>query len=55
VYTSGLSPGYAGLMPDLIGLWYEDAILKTESIYFFERQEREFIYHQKTGNYAVTN
>ena len=33
VYNTGLSPGYAGLNPDLSRLCYEDAILKTGSIY----------------------
>ena len=31
VYSSGLSPGYAGLVPDLSGLWYGYAM---KMVYF---------------------
>ena len=37
--NSGLSPGYAGLMPDLTGLWYGDAMPETGSSYRGNRAE----------------
>jgi hypothetical protein len=37
--NSGLSPGYAGLIPDLTGLWYGDAMPETGSSHSVNRTE----------------
>jgi len=43
VYNSGLSPAYAGLVPDLIGKWYgfvrELPYLKVQVVMFYPYRE----------------